>query len=122
MITGHVTAKINARSEPTTNTSSSANVVRQLLNNSTFEGSGLYKDSLGRDWIKLTSINGVSVTGMYIATFVSQVKWEIKEEEDQQPVEQDTPHKITMVEHFKTSSGLEKTRTTIWENPQVLED
>lgn len=121
MITGHVTDKINVRSEPTANTSSTANVVRQILNGSTFEGDGLYKDSLGRDWIRLISIDGVPVTRMYIATFVSQVKYEVKEEVEE-PVEQDTPTKITMVEHFKTSSGLEKTRTTIWENPQVSED
>lgn len=121
MIIGHVEGTLNARSEPTANTSSTANVVRQLLKGSTFEGSDFYKDSLSRDWIKLVSVNGVSVTGMYIAAFVSQVKYEVKEEVEE-PVEQDIPQKITMIEHFKNSSGVEKTRTTVWDNPQVLED
>ncbi len=123
MIKGHVTGKVNARSEPTSNTSDITNVVRQLLNGQLFVGSLFKKDSLGRDWIKIIEIEGVPITSeMYVATFISSVVVdEIVPDVPDTGLENKIPTRITTIEEFVMVDGTIKKRTIVWDNPQVTE-
>lgn len=124
MIIGHVTSKVNARSEPTSNTNESGNVVRQLLTNQKFKGSVYKKDSLGRDWIKLIEIDGVSISvEMYIAAYISSVVVdEVIIDVPDTDLDAKTPYRITTIEEFAMSDGTIKKRTIVWENPQIVEE
>lgn len=124
MIIGHVTAKVNARSEPTSNTNETGNVVRQLLTNQKFKGSVYKKDSLGRDWIKLIEIDGIPISvEMYIAAYIASVIVdEVVVDVPDVELNSKTPYRITTIEEFAMSDGTVKKRTTVWENPQIVEE
>ena len=117
IIVGNVNRNVNVRSEPTADTSRTDNIVRYISGGSVFEGSQIEKDSLGREWIKLTSIAGVSVSGMYLAAFISSVDWKYKDIETGGE-DLGVPLRVTTVEEFEDGSK----RTIVWENPQVSEE
>lgn len=120
MYRGYVKGTVNVRSEPTANTNSTANIVRQMLKDHRYTASLIVKDSLGRDWLKLSTIENSPVTGMYIAKYISTVYCEEYFEEEPEVIGH--PIRITTVEEFEVSDGSIKTRTTVWENPTVVEE
>lgn len=116
-ILGHVKSNINLRTSPST--SNTSNISGVIYSNQTFEGSGYVTDSLSRKWIKLTKVNGILLSGQYIAAFVPSVS--VDREIQDVPVTDEplgAPSKVTMIEEF-IENGVTKTRTTTWENPTI---
>lgn len=125
MIKGNINAgslTINLRSMPVADTNDKSTIVGSIKAGQTFVGSVYEKDTLGRNWIKLSFVNGSPVSGMYLASWISSVK--ITENNPEIPSEQEivgTPTSITTIEEF-LENGVVKTRTTKWVNPQVIEE
>ncbi len=118
--TGSLT--INLRSMPVADTNDKSSIVGSIKAGQTFAGSVYEKDTLGRNWIKLSFVNGSPVSGMYLASWISSVK--ITESNPEIPNEEEiigTPTSITTIEEF-LENGVVKTRTTKWVNPQVIEE
>jgi len=116
--TGSLT--INLRSMPIADTNDKSTIVGSIKAGQTFEGSVYEKDTLGRNWIKLSFVNGSPVSGMYLASWISSVK--ITENNPEVPNEEEiigTPTSITTIEEFLENGSI-KTRTTKWVNPQVI--
>lgn len=123
MIRGYVTGKVNVRSRPDEKLSDST-LIGSIATNGTFEGSDFVEDVLKKKWIKLTKINGLSITDQrYIAAYITPVKYEIIPDQEQPPVEDlGVPERVTTIEEFKLPDGSTKKRTIIWSNPQVTEE
>ena len=118
--TGSLT--INLRNMPVADTNDKSTIVGSIKAGQTFEGSVYEKDTLGRNWIKLSFVNGSPVSGMYLASWISSVK--ITENNPEIPNEEEiigTPTSITTIEEFLENGSI-KTRTTKWVNPQVIEE
>lgn len=118
--TGSLT--INLRNMPVADTNDKSTIVGSIKAGQTFEGSVYEKDTLGRNWIKLSFVNGSPVSGMYLASWISSVK--ITENNPEVPNEEEiigTPTSITTIEEFLENGSI-KTRTTKWVNPQVIEE
>ncbi len=116
--TGSLT--INLRNMPVADTNDKSTIVGSIKAGQTFEGSVYEKDTLGRNWIKLSFVNGSPVSGMYLASWISSVK--ITENNPEVPNEEEiigTPTSITTIEEFLENGSI-KTRTTKWVNPQVI--
>lgn len=116
--TGSLT--INLRNMPVADTNDKSTIVGSIKAGQTFVGSVYEKDTLGRNWIKLSFVNGSPVSGMYLASWISSVK--ITENNPEVPNEEEiigTPTSITTIEEFLENGSI-KTRTTKWVNPQVI--
>lgn len=123
MIKGYVTSNVNVRNKPDEKLSNSS-LVGSIATNGTFEGLELVVDAMGKKWIKLTKINGVSVSDdRYIAAYISSVKYSVIPDVTNPPVEDlGIPERVTTIEEFKLSDGSIKKRTIVWNNPQVTEE
>lgn len=114
MIEGNVLSVKNLRSSP--NDTSSTNLIGTIGGGSTFLGNETSQDSKGRGiWIKLLSINGVTVsTETWVAGWVVSYKT-IPDPIPQEPA--GVPVKLKLIEIFENGS----TRESVWENPVVVE-
>ena len=123
MIKGYVTSNVNVRNKPDEKLLNSS-LVGSIAANGNFEGSDLVNDALGKKWIKLTKINGVSFSDpRYIAAYLTTVKYDIIPDVINPPIEDlGVPERITTIEEFKLSDGSIKKRTIVWNNPQVTEE
>lgn len=123
MIKGYVTSKVNVRNKPDEKLLSSS-LVDSIATNGTFEGSSLVDDAIGKKWIKLTKINGVSVMdNRYIASYINSVSYTVIPDVVNPPIEDlGIPERVTTVEEFKLSDGSIKKRTIVWNSPQVTEE
>ena len=123
MIKGYVTSNVNVRNKPDEKLLNSS-LVGSIAANGNFEGSDLVNDALGKKWIKLTKINGVSfVDYRYIAAYISTVKYSVIPDVVNPPIEDlGVPERVTTIEEFKLSDGSIKKRTIVWNNPQVTEE
>ena len=114
MIEGSVPSRKNLRSSP--NDASNLNIIGFIETSSYFTGSITSQDSRGRGlWIKLNTINGVSVTEeTWLAGWVVSYKI-VADPTPQEPI--GIPVKLRLVEIFENGS----TRESTWENPVVVE-
>lgn len=114
MIEGNVPSIKNLRSSP--DDSSSANLIGTISGGAIFLGSETFKDSKGRGlWIKLSSINGVSVSReTWIAGWVVSYKT-ISDPIPLEPI--GVPIKLKLIEFFENGA----IRESNWENPVVVE-
>lgn len=123
MIKGYVTSTVNIRNRPDEKLLSST-LIGSIGANGTFEGSGLVPDGIGKNWIKLTKVNGVAVNDdRYIASYISKVQYTIVPDVTNPPAEDlGIPEKVTTIEEFRLSDGSIKKRTVVWDNPQIIEE
>lgn len=123
MIKGYVTGKVNVRNRPDEKLLDSS-LIGSIATNGTFEGSRFVPDASGKNWIKLTKINGVSINDeRYIAAYISTVQYTIVPDVTNPPAEDlGIPEKVTTIEEFRLSDGSIKKRTVVWDNPQIIEE
>lgn len=123
MIKGYVTANVNVRNKPDEKLLSSS-LIGSIASNGNFEGSAFVSDALGKKWIKLTKINGVSFSDTrYLASYLTTVKYEIIPDVVNPPIEDlGIPESVTTIEEFKSLDGSIKKRTIVWNNPQFIEE
>ena len=123
MIKGYVTGKVNVRNRPDEKLLYSS-LIGSIATNGTFEGSSFVPDASGKNWIKLTKINGVSINDeRYIAAYISTVQYTIVPDVTNPPAEDlGIPEKVTTIEEFRLSDGSIKKRTVVWDSPQIIEE
>jgi hypothetical protein len=118
MIKGNVTGNVNIRSTP--DASGTGNIVGVIFANQSFTGSEYVKDTLGKNWIKLLTVNGIQTSG-YIAGYITTVVIDEVITDPLPEVGLGIPEKVTTIEEFKLQDGTIKKRIIEWTNPTVLE-
>lgn len=125
VISGHIQTSsfVNIRVSP----SDTSEIDRKLYNGDFFKGDAFVKDLKGRDWVRLVEINGSLVSNLYVANYISTVIIDSVDTGSPLPIPEPTPQmgvpqKLELVEKWLDSNGnITATRTTNWENPQVVE-
>lgn len=104
MIKGKTASPINVRTSPQV---IGTNIKSTLLSGIIFIGSLITSPFDNKQWIELIDVDGVKVSGLFIAS------WVVTYSEYVQPENLGVPVQVKTIETFSDGS----TRTLIWENP-----